>query len=92
MPTLSIQKSGFENFAVYPNPNEGKFTVKLNAASSSNIKIEIVDLRGRFIYSNTYNNRDDFKETLNLKNIQSGMYILRASDGLRASTKKIIIE
>lgn len=92
MPTLSVEEFGFENFLVYPNPNKGAFTIKLNTALSSNIKVEIFDLRGRVIYNRIYNYGGDFEETLSLKNIQSGMYILNASDGLRRSTKKIIIE
>ncbi len=92
MPTLSVEEFGFENFAIYPNPNQGEFIVRLSASSSSKVKIEIVDLRGRSIYNKTYINGGDFKETLNLRNVQSGMYILKASDGLRQSTRKIIIE
>jgi hypothetical protein len=92
MPTLSVEEFGFENFVIYPNPNQGEFIVKLNASLSSKVKIEIVDLRGRSIYNKTYTNGGDLEETLNLRNVQSGMYILKASDGLRQSTRKIIIE
>lgn len=92
MPTLSVEDFGFENFAIFPNPNQGEFIVRLNASLSSKVKIEIVDLRGRSIYNKTYISGGDFEETLNLRNVQSGMYILRASDGLRQSTRKIIIE
>ena len=92
MPTLSIETFGFENFAVYPNPNKGTFTIKLNTALLSKVKVELIDLRGRILYRNIYNKGADFKETLSLKNVQSGMYILNVSDGLRRSTKKIIIE
>ena len=92
MPTLSVEAFGFENFVVYPNPNKGEFTIKLNAALSSRVKVDVIDLRGRVIYSNIYNDGGDFEETLSLKNVQSGMYILNTSDGLRRSTKKIIIE
>ena len=92
MPTLSVEEFGFDNFAVYPNPNKGEFTIKLNSSLSSNIKIEIYDLRGRAIYKNTYKDAGDFKEKIDLNNAQSGMYILNVSDGLRQSTKKIIVE
>ena len=91
MPTLSVERFGFDNFAVYPNPNKGEFTIKLNTALSSKVKIEIYDIRGRAIYNHIYNDGGDFEKTLNLKNVQSGMYILNASDGLRLSTRKIII-
>ena len=92
MPTLSVETFGFENFVVYPNPNKGEFTIKLSTTLSSKVKVKLIDLRGRVIYSTIYNDGGDFEKTLSLKSIQSGMYILSASDGLRRSTKKIIIE
>lgn len=92
MPTLSVQTFGFNNFVVYPNPNKGEFTIKLNASLTSKLNIQLLDLRGRVVYKNSYNEGGDFEKTINVLNIQSGMYILSVSDGLRQSTKKIIIE
>ncbi|MGB5417390.1 reprolysin-like metallopeptidase [Algibacter sp.] len=92
MPTLSVEAFGFDNFAVYPNPNTGTFTIKLSTAISGKLDVQVVDLRGRIIYKNLYNKGGDFEETINLKNVQSGMYILNVTDGLRRSTKKIIVE
>ena len=92
MPTLSVEEFGFENFVVFPNPNKGEFTIKLSSATTSKLDIQLIDLRGRMIYKNIYKDGGDFEETLSLTNIQSGMYILNVSDGLRRSTKKIIIK
>ena len=77
---------------VFPNPNKGEFTIKLNNALSSDVNVEVYDLRGRNIYKNMYKNTGDFNEKIRLNNIQSGMYILNVSDGNRKSTRKIIVE
>jgi hypothetical protein len=90
--TLNIEEFGFDNFAVYPNPNKGEFTVKLNGALSRNINIEVYDIRGRAIYKNRFKDTGDFNETINLNNAQAGLYILNVDDGVRKSTKKIVIE
>ncbi|WP_282134691.1 reprolysin-like metallopeptidase [Seonamhaeicola maritimus] len=94
--TVSLSNSDFYGFEkslkVFPNPNKGEFTIKFNNATKSNIDLEVYDLRGRIIYSQKYQNVTSFDESINLNNIQSGMYILNLSDGLRQSTKKIIIE
>ena len=82
----------FNNFSVFPNPNNGAFTVILNNASGDLINVEIFDLRGRAIFRKTYRNKGAFKETLQLNQAQSGMYLLHVSDGLKRSTKKIVIE
>jgi len=89
---LSVEEFGFKNFVVFPNPNKGEFTIKLNNTLTSNINVEVYDLRGRVIYKNKYKDTGDFNEKINLNNVQSGMYILNVSDGQRKSTKKIIVE
>ncbi|NJX14467.1 reprolysin-like metallopeptidase [Tamlana crocina] len=89
---LSIQEFGFANFNVFPNPNQGEFKIKLNSASTSKINVEVYDVSGRMIYQNLYENGGDFNETVSLKHVQSGIYLLRVSDGLRRATKKIVVD
>lgn len=89
--TLDIETFGFENFTVYPNPNKGEFSVKLNSSTSSKINVKVFDLRGRFIYNKDYDFAGDFNEKISLNHAQSGMYILTVSDGIRKSIKKIIV-
>ena len=91
IPTADIEQSGFENFIVYPNPNNGKFTIRLNGSLTRAITIELFDARGRFLFKETFQATGDFEEETKLNHVQSGMYILNVSDGLRKSTKKIIV-
>lgn len=92
MPTLSIEEFGFENFMVFPNPNNGIFTIQLNGALNRDVDVEIYDVRNRLIYKNTYPNNGDFRQEMQLNNVQSGMYLLIANDGLRKSIKRIVIK
>ncbi|GAA4800990.1 reprolysin-like metallopeptidase [Litoribaculum gwangyangense] len=89
---LNTDGHEISNFKLYPNPNKGEFTIKLNNSLSNEISVEVFDLRGRNIFYNTYNNADDFNETIRLTNIQTGMYILNVTDGSRNYLRKIIIE
>ena len=90
--TLSIDDFNLEDsFSVFPNPNHGEFTVKLNSNSGNNINISVYDIRGRRVFDNVYDNSSNFNEVVNLNNVQSGIYILKVSDGERSGTKKIII-
>ena len=82
----------FANFKVFPNPNKGEFTIKLNGSNSDNISLNVYDLRGRNIYNDSFKNNGELNKKIHLNNVQSGMYILNVSDGVRNSTKKIIIE
>ncbi|WP_299548518.1 reprolysin-like metallopeptidase [Seonamhaeicola sp.] len=92
LPTESIEQFGFENFIVYPNPNNGEFTIKLNGSLTRDITVEIFDSRGRFLFKETFGATGDFEEDMTLHFVQSGMYILNVSDGLKKSTKKIIVK
>ena len=90
--TLSTKQSTFQDFAIFPNPNKGEFTVKLNSVSNNAIKIDVLDMRGRKIFDNTYRNSSAFNEVVKLNKVQSGIYLVNVSDGDKTSTKKIIIE
>ncbi|MCF6295914.1 MAG: M12 family metallo-peptidase [Flavobacteriaceae bacterium] len=90
--SLSVGENVFDNFIIYPNPNNGEFTIKLNSNSSDTIKINVYDIRGRRVFDNLYKNNSNFNEVINLGNVQSGIYLLNVSDGIRSTTKKIVIQ
>ena len=92
MPTLVIEEFGFENFIVFPNPNKGSFNIQLNGSLERAITVNVYDVRGRSIYQKAYPNVGDFKQEIQLNNVQSGMYLLIVTDGVRKSTKKIVVE
>ncbi|MEH6537023.1 MAG: T9SS type A sorting domain-containing protein [Psychroserpens sp.] len=89
---LSVDDLALEDFAIFPNPNEGEFTVKLNSNSGNAINIDVHDIRGRRIFTNAYTNGSDFNQTVKLNNVQSGLYLVTVRDGDRQITKKIVVE
>lgn len=89
---LASESFGLDNFVIYPNPNNGNFNVEFSSNSNNEIKIFVHDLRGREIYTNKYNNSGLFNETLQLNNVQSGIYLVTVQDGDRKEVKKIVVE
>ena len=88
-----LASSGYNNnFVIYPNPNSGNFNVQFSSNSNNEIKIVVHDLRGREIFANNYNNSGLFNESIQLNNVQSGIYLVTVQDGDRKEVKKIIIE
>ena len=89
---LSVAENQFDEFSLFPNPNNGTFTIALNSYSNKDINVEVYDIRGRSIFNNSYENTSSFNQTINLNNVQSGMYLVKVSDGERITIKKIIVE
>ena len=76
---------------VYPNPSKGDFTITLDGSQSKYLDIEVFDMRGRQIFKHNYETSVNFEERISLKHAQTGIYILNVNDGMRKSTKKLVI-
>jgi PKD repeat protein len=89
---LSVEENEFDEFSIFPNPNQGTFNIKLNSSSNSAINVVVYDIRGRSIFNNSYANTSRFNQVINLNTVQSGMYLVEVSDGERKAIKKIVVE
>lgn len=89
---LSVDEFAIGAFSVFPNPNKGEFTIKLNSNSNQDISVDVVDIRGRRIFNNVYSNNSDFNQVVTLNNAQAGLYLVTVSDGDKKATRKIVIE
>ncbi len=89
---LATDNFSFDNFALYPNPNDGTFTVKFNSNTGNDINVVVYDMRGRSIFNNVFQNNGVFEQTLQLDNVQSGIYLVNIQDGDKKMVKKIVVE
>ena len=89
---LSITDNTLQNFAVYPNPNNGNFNVQFTSNSTNEVKVYVYDMRGRLILENSYANNALFNENIQLNNAQAGVYLLSVVDGDKKVAKKIVVE
>ncbi|WP_336067934.1 reprolysin-like metallopeptidase [Mesoflavibacter sp. CH_XMU1404-2] len=93
--SLSTDEVSYNNsqFSVYPNPNNGEFTIKMkNSNFKEDLDISVYDVRGRKVFNQSFKNSNDFSQTIRLDNVESGMYLLNVTDGVNTTTKKLIIE
>jgi hypothetical protein len=77
-------------FRVYPNPTNGDLNIRINNYSGK-VNIQIIDINGRIV--NEYKNEDfNIEKSLNLNNLQSGIYVLKVSGDSLNFTQKIVKE
>ena len=90
-PACTLATSTFEQkdmFRVYPNPSNGIFNVRISEYVG-NVNFTVVDLNGRVVYSTSVK---DFslEKSLDLNQLQSGMYLLKIATPEATHTQKII--
>lgn len=88
--TLSANNFETSNWIkIYPNPNKGILNVSIHNYSG-NLNINIYDINGR----NVYTNSEDFSgdKMINLHGLQSGFYIVKMEGEGLSHTEKIVLQ
>lgn len=90
----SVNEYDADNFfSVFPNPNNGTFTLNFNAVKSGSATISMYDVPGQLIYqSGKINISSSPKYTINTGEIASGIYFLRVDTEYGIFTKKIVVK
>jgi hypothetical protein len=79
-----------ENVKVYPNPNNGHFSIDfVNPIQNEKSEIIITDLNGRQVYTVPVL-REELSKQVDLPDIRSGMYVMMIRDQNILVTKKFI--
>lgn len=91
--TFTLGDSDFDNidFALYPNPNKGFFTIQFARDSTREVKVYVHDILGKYIYNKTFQGSGYFIQDIQLPNVPSGVYFVTVTDGEKRTIKKIII-
>ena len=90
--TLGAPSFEFQDFSLYPNPNNGSFAVKFTSASTNDIKINVHDMRGRQVYEKSFSNTGAFNQNINLDKVEAGVYLVTVSDGSSKTVKRIVVQ
>ncbi|WP_333694142.1 zinc-dependent metalloprotease [Flavobacterium sp.] len=89
---LSVADAVIQNLVVYPNPNTGTFTVSYDSASVEPVLLEVFDIQGRKVYTETVENTGTILHPVQLSRVQSGVYLLSITDSGAKTVKRIIVE
>jgi hypothetical protein len=80
--------SNKKGVSISPNPSNGTFNININQYSDK-VNIQVVDLNGREVYT-AKNELFNSEKTIDLKAVESGIYVLRISGNDLNYSQKII--
>lgn len=77
---------------LYPNPNDGQFTIKAGNISSKQVRLEITNALGQLVYhTQVAAINKELSATIKPGNIANGIYLLRLYDGAQLGTLKFTV-
>jgi len=74
---------------IYPNPNNGSFTISMEDYNGDNYNMQVTDVSGKLVYSEELNSS---QSNINLNELNKGMYFVSVSDGTNQVVKRIVIQ
>ncbi|MCW3104217.1 MAG: hypothetical protein JWO09_2657 [Bacteroidetes bacterium] len=75
---------------IFPNPSNGNFSVAHQMNSGKSQTVEVYNLVGELIWSETGKNRSTFN--INISQAPKGIYFVRFNDGERVVMEKVVVE
>ena len=84
--TLSLQKNTISGLSIYPNPVTGK-TFNVTSANNGDISVVIYDVIGKQVL-----NTKVINNTVNVANLNAGIYIVKITEEGKTATRKLVIQ
>jgi hypothetical protein len=83
----NINELSFRDLSIYPNPNNGQFTI---TNSQDMTEVIITDLQGKVVYNNT--NVNSSRLNINMDYLERGMYMVNIKTEKDITTKTIVVQ
>ena len=81
-----------ESLILYPNPNNGMFTVHYVGQSGNMLEISIVNMLGQIQYERQVHEFvGEITQQLDLNNVKPGIYMMRLQNGFEVTYKQFVI-
>lgn len=89
VPTYGSIYTSILDMLIYPNPNDGEFTLRLKLEEESAVELAIFNMIGQQIYQDQFVTQES-ENRINLSHIRPGMYLVRVRVGKETRTEKFI--
>jgi hypothetical protein len=88
----SIKEGSLDKLVrVFPNPNNGRFTVKFDLNSTEQVSIRVVNSLGQTVSEVASGNMSSNTVSVDLSNQSSGVYMLHITAGSQSLVKRVVI-
>lgn len=77
---------------VYPNPNNGQFTVAFTQSQRAAASLQLLDITGRTLWSKEVSNSDGQSIAVEPGELSKGIYFMKVSTGTKTVTLKISVQ
>jgi len=82
-----------ESVTVFPNPNNGNFTLAFTSYNLSDVDVQIYNLQGKIVYNKRFESvSGSVEENIALQSIAAGVYYVRLTSSDQVVTRKLTIE
>lgn len=88
--SLSVSDVDVTAFNLFPNPASGEVTIELNSNALGNVTVHVIDLQGKLILRTHISEGNTI--TLDISELQSGIYFVKLNTIQRSLVKKLVIE
>jgi len=92
--TVAIEKIELHdlNLSVYPNPNNGQFSIKIESAQQQHINLMIFNNLGSVVSTSQFDVNGTLTKGINLEYLSKGVYYIRIQTKKDVVMRKIIIQ
>ena len=81
----------FQGVKLFPNPNQGRFTIAGENLSVDAVEIKVYDITGRVIHAESVQPiAGELEYVMDLGNVPTGMYIIKTQQGSKIASGQII--
>ncbi len=81
------------NLSVFPNPNNGLFSFRVNVLTPGTVNVRLTDMLGRVVYENVLMNQTgEIRDNINVSELAKNVYTLEVTTDKGRATKRVVVE